>query len=152
MSKIEAWVAGRNYLTSISGLTITNTGLSANLLTLNNKDGTSREVTDSVGNKTIVGTLTVGGGSTVLKFVSASKVYDCGSIAAGVDSTFSITCTGAVAGNPTSWGVSSAPEAGLLIASYCVTNDVIVVRLHNANLVSAIDPASRTYKVMCANF
>lgn len=133
-------------------LLVKNVPLRANLMNLTGVEGNSRELTDSSGNKTLAGSLKIGGGSTVLKFVYASLVYDCGSIAAGVDSTFSITCTGAVAGNPTSWGVSSAPEAGLLINSYCVTNDVVVIRLHNANLVSAIDPASRTYKVDIRNY
>ena len=98
------------------------------------------------------GTLNVGAGTTISKILSASLVYDCGSIAAGVDSTFSITVTGAVAGNPVSIGLSSAKEAGLQVEALCATNDVVTVFLHNANLVSAVDPASRTYKVKVTNF
>lgn len=96
--------------------------------------------------------VSVGGGTAILKVVSASSVYNCGEIAAGVDSTFSIACTGAVAGNPVSIGVSVAAEAGLIITAECTSNDVVTVRISNHFLVSAVDPASRTYKVMVTNF
>jgi hypothetical protein len=92
-------------------------------------------------------------GSTPIKGIwSATRVYDCGSIAAGVDSTFSVTCTGAVAGNPVSLGISVAAEAGLIITAECTTNDAVTVRISNHFLVSAVDPASRTFRVMVANF
>ena len=69
-----------------------------------------------------------------------------------MDSVFTITCTGAVSGNPVSIGVSSAPEAGLIVTAYCVSNDVVTVRISNHFLINAVDPANRTYKVMCVNF
>ncbi len=123
-----------------------------NLLDLQSGTGVSREKTDSSGNKTIGGTLAIGGGSILSKFVTTSLVYDCGSIAAGVDSTFTITATGAVAGNPVQLGVSVAAEAGLIMTAECTTNDVVRVRISNHFLVSAVDPASRTYKVLVTNF
>lgn len=98
------------------------------------------------------GTTIGSSGTEITKIIGASLVYDCGSIAAGVDSSFSITVTGALAGNPVIVGVSVAREDGLEIEVECVTNDVVRVILHNANLVSAIDPASRTYKVLVTNF
>ena len=103
-------------------------------------------------NITAGGTLNIGGGSTITEFVTASKVYDCGSIAAGVDSTFTITCTGAVAGNPVQLGLSVAAEAGLIFTAECTSNDVVRVRISNHFLVSSVNPASRTYKVICMNF
>ena len=87
-----------------------------------------------------------------LKHFGGSRVYDCGSIAAGVDSTFSVTCTGALAGNPVQLGISVAAEAGLVITAECTSNNTVTVRISNHNLVSAVDPASRTYKVLCFNF
>jgi hypothetical protein len=100
----------------------------------------------------VYGNIRIGNGSLIAKVISASLVYDCGSIAAGVDSTFSVTCTEAVAGNPVSIGVSVAAEAGLIITAECTTNDVVTVRISNHMLISAVDPASRTYKVMVTNF
>ncbi len=123
-----------------------------NLLDLQSGTGVSREKTDSSGNKTIGGTLAIGGGSILSKFITASLVYNCGSIAAGVDSSFTITATGAIAGNPVQVGLSVAAEAGLIIRAECTTNDVVTVRIYNNFLVSAIDPASRTFKVLVTNF
>ena len=87
-----------------------------------------------------------------LQTFGGSKVYDCGSIAAGVDSTFSVTCTGALAGNPVQLGISVAAEAGLVITAECTSNNTVTVRISNHMLVGAVDPASRTYKVLCFNF
>lgn len=96
--------------------------------------------------------LTLGSGTAVSKIVGNSIVYDVGSIDAGDDSTFTITVTGAVAGNPVQVGVSVASEEGLIITAQCTTNGVVTVRLSNHLLVAAIDPASRTYKVLVTNF
>ena len=101
---------------------------------------------------TFSGAVTVGGGTAMSKVLSASLVYDCGSIAAGVDSTFSITVTGAVAGNPVSLGLTVASEQGLVMTAECVTNDAVLVKITNHQLVGSIDPASRTYKVKVTNF
>jgi hypothetical protein len=106
---------------------------------------------DQSGNETIQ-TIAVGRGTKILGLFTGSLVYDCGSIAAGVDSTFSVTCTGALAGNPVSLGVSVAAEAGLVITAECTANDIVKVRISNHFLVSAVDPASRTYRVLVTNF
>ena len=107
---------------------------------------------DTNKNTILTGALTIGSADAIARFDVASLAYDCGSIAAGVDSTFSITATGAVAGYPVQVGMSVAPEAGLLVDAYCVTNDVAIVRLHNGNLVSAVDPATRTWRVIVTKF
>lgn len=96
--------------------------------------------------------ISIGGGSEIVKVISASITYNCGSIAAGIDSTFSIPCVGAVAGNPVSIGVSVAAEAGLIITAECTTTDVVTVRISNHFLINAVDPANRTYKVCVINF
>jgi hypothetical protein len=85
------------------------------------------------------------------EIVSASRVYDCGSIAAGTDSTFSITCSGAIAGSPVTVGASVAADAGLIITGECTSANTITVRLSNHFLVNAIDPASRTYHAVVQN-
>ena len=87
------------------------------------------------------------GSGTLIASIAPSRIYDCGSIAAGVDSTFTIVATGAIAGNPVMVGVTVAAEQGLIITGECVTNDQIRVRLSNHKTSGSIDPASRTYKV-----
>ena len=98
------------------------------------------------------GATTIGGGTAIAKVVNATRTYDCGEIAAGGDSTFSVTSTGAVAGNSVFVGVSVAAEAGLIITGECTSNDVVTVRISNHFLVAAVDPATRIYKVTVVNF
>lgn len=125
-----------------SGVDLSDIGTGLNLFSL----------VPTTGDAVILGSLNIGAGSTLSKFVTASKTYNFGSIAAGDDSTTTVTATGAVAGNPVQIGYSVAPEAGLLLDAYCTANNVVTIRAHNANLVSAVDPASRTFKVIVTNF
>ena len=98
------------------------------------------------------GVATIGSGSTILRVTSASTVHDCASISAGAEETFTVVCTGAVAGNPVSVGVSVAADSGLIITAECTTNDSVSIKVSNHNLIAAVDPASRTYKVMVVGF
>jgi len=104
------------------------------------------------GNTRTAGSFAIGSGSAITSAFTGSLVYNCGEIAAGVDSTFSISVTGAVAGSPVQVGVSVAAEAGLIITAECTTTNVITVRISNHFLVAAVNPASRTYKVLITNF
>lgn len=98
------------------------------------------------------GQLRIGSGTYITKAIAGSRVYDIGSVAAGVDSSFTITVTGATVGMPVFVGYSSTPEGGGAIwSAYCTTSDVVTVRLQN-NSAGSIDPASRTYRVWVFNF
>lgn len=76
---------------------------------------------------------------------AGSATVDLGSIAAGAIATFTITVTGAAAGDTVYVGPPSTIEAGLTWCAFVSAADTVTVRVHNTT-AGAIDPASATWK------
>lgn len=76
---------------------------------------------------------------------AGSATVDLGSIAAGAIATFTITVTGAAAGDTVYVGPPSTIEEGLTWCAFVSAADTVTVRVHNTT-AGAIDPASATWK------
>jgi hypothetical protein len=82
------------------------------------------------------------------KILSNSATLDFGSTAAGASSDLTITVTGAADGDVTAVGVVNAStNANGVFTSWVSAANTVTVRFTNTNLVTAIDPASGTFKV-----
>jgi hypothetical protein len=95
-------------------------------------------------------TLTVGAGSTISGYISNTAALDFPSTAAGACEVLTITLTGAAVGDAVILGVDNAsipdPEYIYPTAWVSATNTV-TVKGCNIQTVSALDPASGTFKV-----
>lgn len=94
--------------------------------------------------------VTIGGGTTIAKVISATGTLDFGSISAGATAELDLTVTGTAAGDSTVAVPSGSPESGLVWSCYGAT-DKITVRVANVT-GSPIDPASRTWRGTTTKF
>jgi collagen type I/II/III/V/XI/XXIV/XXVII alpha len=103
---------------------------------------TSLVLTGTSAYATIPGTLTVGGGSTLKKFLSATASLSYGSIAGSSASTQTITVTGAGTNDSISLGWSAALPTGILVGQAWVSaTNTVSVTLVNMNSASTSVPA-----------
>lgn len=103
------------------------------------------------GNGVFSGALTVGGGSTLSKLLSATATLDFPSIAALDTEELTITVTGATAGDSVSIGLPAAPDAGLMLMGWVSAADTVTIRVYNST-GSAIDLASGTFRATVIKF
>ncbi len=87
----------------------------------------------------------VGGGTTLLKVMSASATLDFASTSAQSSSELTITVTGAAVGDPVSLATPAAPNANACFTAYVSAGNTVTVRFNNYSS-GAIDPASGTYR------
>jgi hypothetical protein len=85
--------------------------------------------------------------ATARRVGSASATVNLASIPAGSTAETTLTVTGAQPGDVVGVGVSTAPEAGLMLYGYVSAANTVKVRVANVT-GSAVDPASRTYTVV----
>lgn len=90
---------------------------------------------------------------TLAKTLTNTATLDFGSTAAGAATDLTITVTGAVDGDPVSLGVPNASTLsdGAFSAWVSATNTV-TVRFANNNLVTALDPASGTFRASIIHY
>lgn len=98
-------------------------------------------------------TLTVGGfGSAILHIISATATLDFGNIAAGTSADLTITVTGATVGSSVELGLPAAPNAAIVFTAWVSAADTVTVRAFNNNPITAVDPASGSYRVTVTVF
>lgn len=95
--------------------------------------------------------LKIGGGTTAIRHVSGTRTIDVASIDPGLIGTFTITATGATAGDVVQLGPPAAIEAGLMWSGFVSATNTVTVRLHNTT-ASAIDPASDTWRASVTGY
>lgn len=80
---------------------------------------------------------------------TGSATLDFGNTLAGTSTDLTIAVTGAVDGDPVYVGpVNASTNANGIFTAWVSAADVVTVRFTNTNLVTAIDPASGTFKVV----
>lgn len=99
------------------------------------------------GNVVINSGLQVGSGSTQTFFRIVSHDLDFGSVAAGGQAETNVLVTGATVNDVVSIGMPAVVSNNLWVVGYCSVADTVTVRCLNNDLLTAIDPASQTYKV-----
>ena len=95
--------------------------------------------------------ISINGGTTLQKILSATATLDFPSISSNDTHTLTMTVTGAVAGNSVFLGVPAALDANLIWCGSVTAADTVTIRLHNASGAS-IDPASGTYRATVFQF
>lgn len=98
-------------------------------------------------------TTTTNGTLSSLNYYNGSATLNFGSTAAGTSSDLTITVTGVATSDVVQLGVDNASTLsnGLFTAWISAANTV-KVRFTNTNLITALDPASGTFKVMITHF
>jgi hypothetical protein len=95
-------------------------------------------------------TLTVGAGSTISGYISNTAALDFPSTAAGTCEALTITLTGAAVGDAVILGVDNASIPGvnyIYPTAWVSATNTVTVKGCNIQTVSALDPASGTFKV-----
>lgn len=100
---------------------------------------------------TSAGSLVVGGGAALQKFLSATASLDFGSIAAGGQAELTLSVAGAAVGDTVSLGAPAAIESGLTWAGRVSAADTVTIRLTNPT-AGAIDPAAATWRATAIKF
>ena len=95
--------------------------------------------------------ISINGGTTLQKILSATATLDFPSIASNDTHTLTMTVTGAVAGNAVFIGVPAALDANLIWCGSVTAADTVTIRMHNASGAS-VDPASGTYRATVFQF
>lgn len=106
---------------------------------------------DLVGNATVAGSISIGGGTTITRVLSATGTLDFGSVASLATAELTITVTNAATGNSVSAGAPAAIEAGLIWSAYVSASNTVTIRVYNST-VSPIDPASATWRATVFQF
>ncbi len=119
--------------------------------------GTRRAGWDALGNvdfsgtATIAGALSVGGGATLQKMLSATASLEFTNITANSTQSKTITVTGAAVGDAAFYGIQTL-EAGLSVEICHVTaTDTVTITLRNET-GSDIDPATATWRAVVLKF
>jgi len=105
---------------------------------------------NGLGNATIAGGLSVGGGGTISKILPASATLAFPQVAAAGQQELTISVTGATVGTTVAFGPPASLEPGLGVSARVSAADTVTVRLINAT-DSPITPASATYRVVVFN-
>jgi hypothetical protein len=95
-------------------------------------------------------TLTVGAGSTISGYISNTAALDFPSTAAGTCEVLTMTLTGAAVGDAVILGVDNASIPGvnyIYPTAWVSATNTVTVKGCNIQTVSALDPASGTFKV-----
>lgn len=100
---------------------------------------------------TLSSSISVGGGSTILKVLSATATLDFPSITTLSNQDLTITVTGAKVGDSVSLGLPAAPLVGVVFSAFVSATDTVTVRAMNYTGTSK-DPASATYRVTVFNY
>lgn len=106
---------------------------------------------DSADAPITVGSTTIGGGTPILKVISATATLDFGNLAAVGCEDLTITVTGAALGDDTSIGVpnGSVPSATFWYSGWVSATNTVTIR--GCTLVSG-DPASGTFRATVTQF
>lgn len=103
-------------------------------------------------NLTLTGTLQVGGGATLTKFLTATASLDFPNTAAQNSSDLTITVTGAAVGDAVALGIpTAAVNANSEYTAWVSAADVVTVRFSNFS-AGAINPASGTFRAVVFKF
>lgn len=100
---------------------------------------------------TLSSSVSVGGGTAVLKILSATATLDFPSISAQSNQDLTVTVTGAAVGDAVFIGLPSAPLAGVVFMGYVSATNTVTVRAMNYT-GSSKDPSSATYRVTVFNY
>lgn len=97
--------------------------------------------------------ITIGGGTKVTKVLSTTGVLDFGSTAAGASTDLTIALAGAALGDCVILGVPNGSTlANGVFSAWVSAANTVKVRFTNTNLVTALDPASGTFRVTVMQF
>lgn len=97
--------------------------------------------------------VSINAGTPVKRMLTATATLDFPSMAALTESDLTITVTGAAVGDSIAIGPPSTLEANLVVSYYAVTGtNTVTVRVRNANTISAMDPASKTWRATVIGF
>lgn len=98
-------------------------------------------------------TVQIGSGAIILTVLSATAVLDFGSTSAGTSTDLTIALAGAALGDVVMIGVPNASTlANGVFTSWVSSANTVKVRFTNTNLVTALDPASGTFRVAIIQF
>jgi len=97
--------------------------------------------------------VTIGGGSRILKVLSATATLDFGSIAANSYADLTITVTGAAVGDTVAIGFPNGSVlADLVWSAWVSATNTVTVRVANNSSTTARDPASGTFRATVTQF
>ena len=119
--------------------------------------GTTTQVPNTtlnvVGTATVSGNVIIGGGTAIVRVLSATASLDFPSTAAKASSDLTMTVTGAADGDVVSLGVpNGSTAAGSDYFGWVSTANTVTVRFGNYNNTGAIDPAVGTFRAMVIKF
>ena len=97
------------------------------------------------------GGVSVGGGSTISKILTATASLDFPSVAAASSQDLTITVTGAAVNDSVALGLPATPTAGIVFSAFVSAANTVKVRATNIT-ASAIDPAAFTARVTVFSF
>lgn len=103
------------------------------------------------GTSTLTGTVAIGGGTPIVKVLSAAIALDFGSTATLTSTDLTMTVTGALVGDSVSLGLPAAPDANACFTAWVSAADTVTVRFNNYS-AGPIDPASATYRATVTQF
>lgn len=93
----------------------------------------------------------IGGGTKLLKLLTATAALDFPSIAAAASADLQIPLVGVTINNSVVIGLPAAPTAGLIYQAFVGAADSITVRATNIT-AAAVDAASQTFRVSALVF
>ena len=112
---------------------------------LSNVKTTGFDIFSSFFPPAVFGSLSIGGGATITKHLSAATTWDPVSISNNTSTSTTVTVTGAHIGDTVTVGFSAAvPADALLVGSVTATNTVTVTLFNNTG--SALDLVSGTLR------
>jgi hypothetical protein len=115
--------------------------------------GTAYALNVNAGATNLGGSVKIGGGTAILKVLSATATLDFPSTAAGADSDLTITVTGAADGDVVNLGTPNASMVANSRFIYWVSAaNTVTVRFHNDQVAGALDPASGTFRSQVNQF
>lgn len=86
------------------------------------------------------------------KVIKNTATLDFGSTAAGTSTDLTVTVTGASVGDPVGIGLPASPDANSCFTAWVSATNTVTVRFNNYQLLTAIDPASASYKVIVTKY
>ncbi len=131
----------------VSGLA---SGLTDNII-LANGGGTIKAQHDGsnwtfTGGASVTGSLSVGGGTAIAKFIKATATLDFGNTSAQTSADLTITATGAAVGDTVVLATPASIDANSCYTARVSAADTVTVRFNNYSAL-AIDPASGSFTV-----
>jgi hypothetical protein len=106
---------------------------------------------DWTGIQSFTNGISVGGGATITKIITATATLDFPSVGSNGIAELTITVTGAAAGDTVMLAAPAAFEAGFTFVGFVSAANTVTVRIHNNN-GGAVDPASAAWRATVLSY